>query len=172
MKRLFFAVWPDDNSRVRVNRLNQRIEQKGIRRLVPANLHITLLFLGNVDDDIAHAVQKQAAAIQAPSFSLLFDELDYWPRPRVLCLTCRRQPKPLYELVNQLRGMVSAFPVRLDQRAYRAHITMARKAKQRPQLLFDPILIKANRFALVESCSTEQGVRYRVIDSWPLSPVL
>jgi 2'-5' RNA ligase len=65
--------------------------------------------------------------------------------------------------------MISAFPVRLDQRPFRAHITLARKAQQRPDFDFEPIRLKAYDFALVQSVSTENGVRYHVLASWPLS---
>lgn len=168
MKRLFFAIWPDDQSRQQIHALNRAIEQPG-RKLIPDNLHITLVFLGNVDDSVANAVQQRAATIQAKAFTLTFDELDYWRRPRVLCLTCRRQPEAVYKLVNALTEMVEAFPLKLDKRAYRAHITLARKAQQRPDIVFEPVQVKASRFALVESVSTERGVRYYVLESWPLA---
>lgn len=168
MKRLFFALWPDDESRQRINALNQSIDEAG-RKLVPENLHITLVFLGNVADEIAAEVQKQASTIRGTPIDLSFDELDYWRRPRVLCLTCRRQPHHLYSLVNALVGMVEQFPIRLDKRAYRAHITLARKAQRRPDIEFEPIAIHSDRFALVQSISTDSGVRYKVLESWPLT---
>lgn len=167
MKRLFFALWPDDKTRAEIHALNQSIEQPG-RKLVPENLHITLVFLGNVDEAIAEAVQRDAARIKGSPIRLQFDELDYWKRPRVLCLTCHRQPKNLYALVNALTRMVEAHPVRLDKRHYRAHITLARKAQARPSTIFLPISVYADHFALVESISTELGVRYEVLETWPL----
>jgi len=169
MKRLFFALWPDDESRQKIDELNQQISLPDIRKLIPENLHITLLFLGNVDDHIAEAVQQRAASVISPPVSLCFDALDFWPRPRVLCLTCQKQAKPVYQLVNALTEIVSEYPVRLDARPYRAHITLARKARQRVQMDFSPVLITADSFVLVESKSTEKGVRYTVIDRWPLT---
>ena len=168
MKRLFFALWPDTDIRSEIDGLNQSIDQPG-RKLVPENLHITLVFLGNVSDEIAEALQQQAAFISARPFSLTFDEIDYWRRPRVLCMTCQRQPKPLYQLVNALTRMVEAFPVKLDKRAFRAHITLIRKAKSRPRCDFEPIAIDADSFVLVQSVSTENGVRYDVLARWPLT---
>lgn len=168
MKRLFFALWPDAASRSQIDQLNQTLDQPG-RKLVPENLHITLVFLGNVSDEIAEAVQQQAAFISARPFSLTFDKIDYWRRPKVLCMTCQRQPKPLYQLVNALTQMVEAFPVKLDKRAFRAHITLMRKAKSRPQCDFEPITIDADSFVLVQSVSTENGVRYDVLARWPLT---
>lgn len=167
MKRLFFALWPDETTRGQIASLNQQLDGVG-RKLIPQNLHVTLVFLGNVEDDIADAVERLAAEIRAAPLELVFDELDYWKRPRVICLTCRRQPDTVYDLVNQLTRMVKGFPIRLDHRAFRAHITLARKAQQRPHLVFEPIRLKARDFALVQSVSTEHGVRYRVLARWPL----
>jgi 2'-5' RNA ligase len=168
MKRLFFALWPDEQTRAEIDAINQSIEQPG-RRLVPENLHVTLVFLGNVDDATADAVRREAADIQGHPIRLQFDELDFWQRPRVLCLTCRRQPKPLYTLVNALSRMVEAYPVSLvERRHYRAHITLARKAQKRPRIRFQPINFCADHFVLVESVSTGQGVKYQVLEKWPL----
>ncbi|MTI64542.1 RNA 2',3'-cyclic phosphodiesterase [Methylophaga sp.] len=167
MKRLFFALWPDDQTRAQIDALNHSIDEPG-RKLVPDNLHITLVFLGNVEEDIARAVQRDAAMIQGSPITLQFDELDYWRRPRVMCLTCHRQPKNLYSLVNALTKMLESYPLRLDKRHYRAHITLARKAQRRPAKNFKPITVHAKDFALVESVSTERGVRYDVLEKWPL----
>lgn len=168
MKRLFFALWPDDESRQQIDQLNQQITLPDSRKLIPDNLHITLVFLGNVDDAIAAAVQRRAGDIIAPPISLQFDELDYWVKPKVVCLTCQRQPKAVYLLVNALTRMLVDYPIRVEQRPYRAHITLARKAKQRPQFNFNPVMINADSFALVESTSTDNGVRYQVIERWLL----
>lgn len=168
MKRLFFALWPDEASRQRIDQLNQAIDQPG-RKLAPENLHITLVFLGNVSDEVATAVQQQAASINGSPISLSFNEIDFWKRPKVLCLTCQRQPRSIYQLVNALTRMVEAFPVKLDKRAFRAHITLMRKAKRRPQCDFEPIFIHADSFVLVQSVSTENGVRYEVLARWPLT---
>ncbi len=168
MKRLFFALWPDNNSRQQIAQINQQITFPNMRKLIPDNLHITLVFLGNVDDAIATAVQQRAGDIIAPPISLQFDELDYWVKPKVVCLTCQRQPKAVYQLVNALTAMLTEYPVRVEQRPYRAHITLARKAKQRPELNFSPVVINADSFALVESISTEKGVRYQVRERWLL----
>lgn len=167
MKRLFFALWPDDTTRAEVAKLNQQLDVAG-RKLIAENLHVTLVFLGNVEDNVAQAVERLAADIQAAPLELVFDELDYWKRPRVICLTCRRQSEAVYDLVNQLSRMVSVYPIRLEQRPFRAHMTLVRKAQQRPSLLFEPIRLKAQDFALVQSVSTDDGVRYQVLARWPL----
>jgi 2'-5' RNA ligase len=49
MSRLFYALWPDAKTRKKLSIVTGSI-QKG-RITATRNLHITLLFLGSVDDD-------------------------------------------------------------------------------------------------------------------------
>jgi 2'-5' RNA ligase len=167
MKRLFFALWPDDASRHQVDLLNQSLPVDG-RKLVSQNLHVTLVFLGNVDDELVVDIIEAASQIQADPVSLTFDALAHWKKPKILCLTCSKQTTPVYRLVNQLTRMLKSFPVRLETRPYRAHITMVRKAKVLPEIQLSPISMQFDRFVLVESVSTDKGVRYDVLASWPL----
>lgn len=167
MKRLFFALWPDDESRHQVNQLNQSLSVEG-RKLISQNLHVTLVFLGNVEEALAEEIIKAADEVEAEPVTLTFDRLDYWKKPKILCLTCTQQSMPVYRLVNQLNTTLKALPLRLETRPYRAHITMVRKVQQAIEMVFTPIEMRFDRFVLVESRSTEQGVRYDVLQSWPL----
>lgn len=169
MKRLFFALWPDQKTRSEIDRLNQTIKLDTIRHLKPENLHVTLLFLGNVSDEIAALVQQRAQHIKAQPFSFYFDGIDFWQRPRVLCLTASQQPPELYDLVTQLTDMVADLPLSLIDRPYRAHITLARKAKTSYALEYEPVKWQAEEFVLVESRSDKQGVHYDVLARWPLT---
>ncbi|WP_221896434.1 2'-5' RNA ligase family protein [Bathymodiolus japonicus methanotrophic gill symbiont] len=52
MKRLFFALWPSEQTRKQIDNFNQSLKLDGLRKVSSANLHITLLFLGNTDAKI------------------------------------------------------------------------------------------------------------------------
>ncbi|WP_091715394.1 RNA 2',3'-cyclic phosphodiesterase [Methylophaga sulfidovorans] len=168
MRRVFFALWPDDDIRSRFSYLSDQFEQPGLRKLKPSNFHMTLFFVGNVEDHIVVTLLDRAKSIRSFPISLEFNELDYWRKPKVLCLTCQKQPSSLYHLVNALNRMMSGLPITRETRPFRAHITLARKAKYRPDMTFKPVRLSAERFALVESISTTDGVEYRVLESWPL----
>ena len=90
MKKLFFALWPDDEARQKLVQLQQAIDAKGVRWVPGQNLHATLVFLGNVDETTETAIQQRVAGISIGPFTLTFDQLSYWRRPRILCLTCRQ----------------------------------------------------------------------------------
>ncbi len=168
MRRLFFALWPDDATCNAVSQLSECLEQPGLRKLKPTNLHVTLAFLGNVEEAVIQTLRQRARALKSSPVTLQFDEIDYWPKPRIVCLTCQKQPSSLYQLINGLNHLIQDLPVHRESRPFRAHMTLARKAKYRPQICFTAISMRAKKFALVESVSLVSGVEYRLIESWEL----
>lgn len=168
MKRLFFALWPDEFTRQRIDAENQRISQTGVRKLKPSNLHVTLVFLGNVNVEMTAAMVERVARIQASDFSFKLDGIEHWHKPKTLCLTVSQQPKALHDLVEQLATIVADYPIHQHDRPYRAHVTLMRKAKSEYPLTYQPIAWYAHDFVLVESTSTEHGIQYDVLARWPL----
>jgi len=90
MSRLFFALWPDDETRQELERLSQAIQAAGLKPVNPQNLHVTLVFIGNVDSAVESLIKQSVADISVEPFVLTFDQLSYWSRPKVLCLTCKQ----------------------------------------------------------------------------------
>jgi 2'-5' RNA ligase len=168
--RLFFALWPDDKTRQALVRLHQAIAAKRSKLVQPHNLHVTLVFLGQVDA-VAESVLKQAVAdITTQPFTLTFDRLSYWRRPRILCLTCQQPaPEPAISLVSALEAAAADCGLQTDARPYTPHITLARHVRNLPDIKIEPLIWRAEAFSLVESCSEPEGVRYRVIKQWPFT---
>jgi len=167
MKRLFFALWPDESTRQRCVHVQDQLPSSGYKKVVPDNLHVTLVFLGNVDDSKVPELLTAAATVQMPVVDLVFDRLRYWKKPEVLCLTAQAPPEVL-TLVAELTTLAQNLNIAVDDRSYHAHITLARKAKQAVNLPVQPIIWRAARFGLVESCSLPTGVEYRLRQMWPM----
>jgi 2'-5' RNA ligase len=167
--RLFFALWPDDQTRQKLVRLNKSIETKGFRPVQPQNVHVTLVFLGNVDVASELLIKHSVTGISAKPFVLTFDRLSYWRRPRVLCLSCSQLVDEVENLVAALNMEVASCGLQTDTRPYKPHITLARHAKYLPDIKFEPIVWRAESFCLVESCSEPDGVNYKVIQQWTLT---
>jgi 2'-5' RNA ligase len=165
--RLFYALWPDDHTRLDLVRLNRFIEAKGFRPVQPHNVHVTLVFLGNVDAATELLLKHSVTGIFAKPFVLTFDRLSYWSRPKVLCLTCSQLPDEVEKLVTALNREVASCGLQIDTRPYKPHITLARHAKYLPDINFEPIVWRAESFCLVESCSEPGGVSYKVRQQWP-----
>ena len=166
--RLFFALWPDDETRQALARLSQSITTKGFKWVQPHNLHVTLVFLGAVNADTELLIKQSVADITAQPFTLTFDSLSYWNRPRILCLTSRQPvPNPAAMLVSALETAVADYGLHTDTRPYIPHITLARHARYLPDVKIEPIVWRAEAFCLVESCSEPDGVCYKVRQQWP-----
>ena len=165
--RLFFALWPDDQTKLELVRLNKSIAAKGFRPVQPDNIHITLVFLGNVDATSELLIKQSVSGISAKPFVLTFDRLSYWSRPKVLCLTCSQLVDEVEILVAALNREVASCGLQTDTRPYQPHITLARHARYLPDIKFEPIIWRAESFCLVESCSELDGVCYKVRQQWP-----
>jgi 2'-5' RNA ligase len=168
--RLFFALWPDDQTRLELVRLSQSIEAKGFRPVRPQNVHVTLVFLGNVDAASELLIKDSITGISAKPFVLSFDQLSYWSRPKVLCLTCSHTPDEVKMLVAALNMEVASCGLQTETRPYKPHITLVRHVQYLPDINFEPIVWRAESFCLVESCSEPDGVSYKVIQQWPFTP--
>tara|TARA_R110002153_G_scaffold107109_4_gene246921 strand:- start:87539 stop:88051 length:513 start_codon:yes stop_codon:yes gene_type:complete len=168
MKRLFFALWPDGATRAKIDRLNQSLICKRLKKAKADNLHVTLAFMGNVDETTEQAIRQCLSHITAKPITIIFDQLTSWSNASILCLTSGKPPQQIIDLVEQLIIVIGEWGIELDSRPYTAHVTLARKALPNPTIILEPIRWCAMSFSLVESVSTAEGVEYRVLESWPL----
>ncbi|MDD1620711.1 MAG: RNA 2',3'-cyclic phosphodiesterase [Methylococcaceae bacterium] len=171
MKRLFFALWPDDAIRRQCLDVVNKLSGEGLRPVAPKNLHVTLLFLGNIDAEQQAGISAAADRLSVPPvMELTFDRLGFWKKPAIYCLTARRFDSEIAVLVEQLAAIAVGYGVRIDERPFKPHITLARKAKASVVIEFEPIIWRADAFCQVESCSDKDGVVYRVIKRWSSAP--
>lgn len=167
MKRLFFALWPDQNIRQHCRQLS--MSMRGFGKPVAAdNLHVTLVFLGLLDAARQQALCEAAERIVIEPFCLAFDRVEYWKKPAIVCLSADRVDRVLSTWVENLTVAALENGVSVDPRPYKPHVTLLRKAKQLPPAEFEPIIWPAAGFCLVESCATPEGVAYRVLQRWGL----
>ncbi|MGR8935380.1 MAG: RNA 2',3'-cyclic phosphodiesterase [Gammaproteobacteria bacterium] len=166
MRRLFLALWPDAATRKHLQRISADLPISLRQRVSVENLHVTLVFLGGVEDELLPAITQPMAAIQAAPFSLRFDQLSYWRKPRILCLTCSRIDATVLKLVADISAPLAALHLDIDTRPYNPHITLARHVTAKPETAFEPLLWRAEGFALVESVSTRSGVVYQPLHMW------
>jgi len=168
MKRLFFALCPDNRARKQINGLNQSISSADLKKVNSANLHLTLVFLGQVDSQAEAKIKERANDINIQPFSLHFEQLDFWKKPRILCLTSQQYDPQLLILVNALKTIAQQCDIETEDRPYRPHITLARKASQNINRKIGGINWQAHSFCLLQSCSTPTGVNYQILQSWEL----
>lgn len=130
------------------------------------NLHVTLVFLGGVDEEKQVIITQAASTIDVQPMQLTFNRLSYWKKPAVVCLSAEFIDPALSRLVEQLTLAAAQNQIAIDERPYKPHLTLLRKARSLPEIEFEPIKWQTDCFCLVESCSTPCGVEYRVIKRW------
>lgn len=167
--RLFFALWPAEAQRTALTAVTGPLPAELGRRVISANLHITLLFLGAVNNATRQNLESAAGRIIASPFVLTLDHYGYWPKPQVVWMGSQVTPPALFGLVHALRQAALACGLRVDSRPYRPHLTFCRKVRQPPRLPeFTPVTWPVAGFSLVESRSTPDGVRYEPRRAWTL----
>lgn len=171
LRRLFFALWPDERLRAELLAWRQRLGQPG--RLVPDhNLHLTLAFLGNQPEEGLADLLTQADSIQAAQTiqaaappALVLDRFGWFPHAQVLWLGGQANPA-LQDFQQRLSQAMTALGIRLDARPWRPHITLFRKVADRPVLpAAEARHWPPQEFVLVESLP---GRPYEILQRWPL----
>ncbi len=169
-ERLFLALWPDP--RVRQGLLGIRDGLSGLRGRPthPDDMHITLVFLGQVGPERRACVEWVAAAVRGRAFELQIDQVGFWRRPRILWCGPGSAPEELKQLVRKLMAALADCGFEPERRPYAAHVTLARKARPlRFQELQRPLNWSVGEFVLVASRTGGEPPRYRVLKRWCLA---
>ena len=129
MPRLFTAIDPSDDVREQLRAYcDARDVPFEARWTPPANYHITLRFIGDVDDDRAEAVESVLEGVTRDAFTLEPLGLGLLPsrrNPRVLTINIGVSD-PLQGLYDDVEEALAAADVDREQRSYRPHLTIAR----------------------------------------------
>lgn len=172
--RLFFALWPDAETRERFASAAVALRLTERARLVPQqNHHLTLAFVGEIARSQVAMLQRIGSGQRAAACTITIDAYEYWPEPQVVVAVAREPPTPLVELWMRLRqDLVLHRAVRKlnhVQPPLCAHVTLARKVAQAPVLqAMSPFDWSARSFSLVRSDTSGAHAVYTVVDTWPL----
>ena len=169
--RLFFALWPDERVRRELQQAGQTIALcEGARYVTAANLHLTLHFIGNVDHGELPCLKRQARKVFGRGFELVIEGSGCFSKPKVGWLGCEDIPPALGHLHQELGSRLGECGFEPEKRPFRPHVTVLRKYRASPpKPEFEPIRWPVGDFSLVESRSGENGVQYRVLETYPLT---
>jgi RNA 2',3'-cyclic 3'-phosphodiesterase len=135
--RLFVAVDLDDQVREEVGRLIRRIRSEmrddsslKISWVAPDRLHLTLHFVGEVEESTAaRLVEGIAAPIDLTAFDLTFGAVGTFSsrgRPNVIWLGVADGRLPLIELQRSVGQRLVSAGCELEERPFSPHLTLAR----------------------------------------------
>jgi len=168
--RLFFALVPDDGLRRELAELALVVADRVHGRAIPAGqIHLTLVFLGNVPSARRNIAQEAAQCIPSPPFDLRLQTLGRFRRSDVTWIAPPGTAKEADDLARALAEQLTDRGFLLERREFHPHVTLARRStRPPPKLEFTPFDWHVERFALMESIPDRDGVRYAEIDAWPL----
>ncbi len=133
------------------------------------NLHLTLAYVGPVEEDRRAGVEAIGDAVAARSFLFTVDAVEVWRRKGIAWIGCRTAPAALATIVEQLRTGMRNAGIRPDDRPFAAHLTIARDARSSLRAAaIEPLDWPVHEFALMRSVAAPGGVRYESVRSWPL----
>lgn len=122
--RLFIALPVPADVRRALTETQAALRRHGVRGRFPPpeNLHMTLVFLGNVEDPVP--VIEEMRNLRLPKTELLFDRLILFGD---VLAALYRQNEALTAYVKTLRAALDAAGLPYDRQAFRPHITLCRK---------------------------------------------
>ncbi|TVL13984.1 RNA 2',3'-cyclic phosphodiesterase [Shewanella algae] len=175
-KRLFLGFAPTMAERASLLTLQQACEQTdepsapGLKKVIEANLHLTLAFLGQVTAEQHGDLLAAIPGLPLKRFRVRLEHLCFWPGPKILCLAGTAEDPALMALAGAAQQLATNLGLHNSEYDYRPHITLMRRAGNLPKLEHIPTLdLTPSELQLYESLSTPTGVEYRILASWPLS---
>lgn len=170
-RRLFYALWPDDGARRVLASWQREHLPRGARATHVADLHMTLHFLGQVGEERVTQLRELGGSLTLPAFDMVLDRIGCWSRPAVLWAGPPEVPRSLQVFHEQLEDGLGALGFERETRAYRPHVTLARKVRRAPERPdFGPVQWSVSEWALVESRSGERPL-YHPLARWPAKKI-
>lgn len=125
---MFLAIWPNAEVRDRIGEWRSSVQwSAGAALVAPERLHLTLHFIGNLQAFRADAL-RDALHVSAQACSLQLEEATLWPNG-IAALTPLATPAALVRLHNGLAAALRSNGLPVEERPWRPHVTLARKAR-------------------------------------------
>ncbi|MFD2232495.1 RNA 2',3'-cyclic phosphodiesterase [Phaeospirillum tilakii] len=150
----------------------------GARRIEPENLHLTLRFVGEIDEATAADLDLALTRVEAAPFTLTLTELGLFGdrhRARTLWRGVEASP-PLRRLAGRIEAAATRVGLAAETRRFTPHITLARLDSVRPERLQralavppPPETLAVEAFTLFQSHLSPHGAQYERLVSYPLT---
>jgi RNA 2',3'-cyclic 3'-phosphodiesterase len=182
-QRLFVAIGLDDATRARIAaallEASGQSNVPGLRWLGPDNWHLTLQFLGRVQDDAVAGVRlacEQAARATAPFVIELAGAGAFASprRARVIWIGVRTGHEHVAALAERLFAATEPLGFAREQREFRSHLTVARLktpsnvATVLGALRVPEVAMRVHELALYRSHLSRAGAEYEPIARFAL----
>lgn len=171
LARVFFALWPEASLQQALHALAQEYQLKCKARAMRADsLHMTLLFLGEISRARLPELMHAAGKVSVPPFEFALQRLSFWQHNRIGYAASLDKVPALDQLLQALQHELISAGFQCEHRVFIPHVTLLRNVRHvLESQTFTPIMWDVDKFVLVESVMTDQGVQYPILQSWPLA---
>src|SRR3989338_3720759 len=168
--RVFFALWPEALARRALHTLTMEYQSRCEARAMGADtLHMTLLFLGEIERACLPRLIQTADKVSAPAFGFILERLSFWQHNRISYAAPLEKIPALCQLVTALQQELIAAGFWFDNHEFNPHVTLLRRVGHvLESQAITPIMWWVDSFVLVESVMTDRGVHYQILQKWPL----
>ena len=151
----------------------------GARWIDPENYHLTLRFIGDVDDALAREIAWLLGQVRRREFELRLDGLSSFGgrKPRAVVATVAPSPSVM-ELQAEHERLMRRVGLEPEGRKYTPHVTLARLRDSSSRQVADYLAVRApfrsplfqvSRFVLFSSRASTGGGPYVVEAAYPLA---
>jgi len=151
----------------------------GARWIDPQNYHLTLRFIGDIDDALARDIAGLLGRVRRPPFELRLDGLSSFGgrKPRAV-IAAATPVAPLIELQAEHERLLQRLGLEPDGRKFTPHVTLARLRESSSRQVADYLAARGyyrsapfevSRFVLYSSRSSVGGGPYVVEADYPLA---
>lgn len=179
--RMFVGLAVDDAVKRALERLALRLRAKddGLRWSAPEQWHVTLVFLGEVDDATRAGLIGELRGVKASALTLRIESLGVFERVGILHAQVEVTPE-LLALHKAVAAAVVRCGLEIEDRPYRAHVTLARSRNRDGRKTIERLRRasaqqrinerwSAGEFLLYESRLSPAGSTYVVRERFPLT---
>jgi 2'-5' RNA ligase len=175
MPRLFTGLEVPEDVALRLSMLRGGVS--GAKWIDASDYHLTLSFVGNVDDRAASDLVDELAAIDGQPLTVRLVELGSFggDKPRAIVALARPAPDLVVLQASHDRALRHA-GIEPERRKYTPHVTLARLKGASPAVVagylseraIEPIEFQATRFVLYSARTSQGGGPYMIEAAYPL----
>lgn len=172
--RVFFGIEPRPETRQSIADWRDRYGLAAGRPVPPANFHVTLAFIGDINDreleTLCNTIDEHQNGPEFTAGSLTLDLVGYWPGPNIYWMGTSQAPQQIDRLARKLQHLGGLVGARLKKKPFTPHVTLYRRCSEPPPapVVLPGIEVAYAHVTLFESRLGGAGVSYHPLAEWDL----
>jgi 2'-5' RNA ligase len=182
-RRIFLAFSVDENVKNELKKTLQELIHKNrdirVNWVEPENFHITIQFLGEIDDNELEKVKVEIEQIATKFKTIQFqlDKIDTFPNvkhPKIIVVKAFEHTRMSNRLQKELTDRLVNKGIQVDLKIWKPHITLGRnklgiKLNGLENISVSTITWNVEHIEIMESLLSKQGAKYNLIEVYPLT---